>query len=118
MTKSRTTITALVRGKPIEIPVDQVVYFKTDCKYVAAHHQGGVLLLDETLKGLEDDLSGRFLRIHRTTLVPLNRIVGIKRSRETKGYFMTLDGVSEPFSVARSYLNSVRQAIAEQRTAA
>ena len=41
MRKPRTKITALVRGKPVDVPIDQVIYLKTDCKYVAAHHPGG-----------------------------------------------------------------------------
>ncbi len=114
----RTTITALVLGKSVHLPIDQVAYFKTDCKYTVAHHQGGELLLSEPLKVLEEELAGRFIRIHRSTLVPLDRLVEIKRCGETRGYFLTLAGVSEQLSVARRYINIVRQAIAERRTAA
>lgn len=111
-------ITALVLGKPVHLPFDQVAYFKTDCKYTVAHYPGGELLLSEPLKALEEELAGRFLRIHRSTLVPLDRLVEIKRNRETRGYFLTLTGVPEPFSVARKYVATVRQAIAKRRTAA
>lgn len=120
MTQPRTTITSLVRGKPIEIPIDQVVYFKTDCKYVAAHHPGGELLLSEPLKALEKEFAGRFLRIHRSTLVPFGRLVEMKRDSDRRrgSYYLRLAGVAQPLPVSRRYVPAVRKAIAEQRAAA
>lgn len=115
---TRTSINAMVRGKSVELPIDQVIYFKADCKYTIAHHPGGELLLSEPLKVLEEELSGRFIRIHRSTLVPIGRLVEIKQDRETRGCFLTLAGIQETFSVSRKYINAVRQAIAERRAAA
>ncbi|TKD30018.1 LytTR family DNA-binding domain-containing protein [Azotobacter chroococcum] len=115
---TRTTITALVRGKTVELPVDQVIYFKADCKYTAAVHQGGELILDETLKSLEADLSGRFLRIHRSTLVPLDRLVSISRDKNGSEYLLTLAGAPKPLPISRRKISQVRQAIAKRRSAA
>lgn len=117
---TRATVSALVRGKPVEIPIDQVAYFKTDCKYVAAHHPGGELLLSESLKVLEDEFSGRFLRIHRSTLVPFGRLLEMKRDSDRRrgNYYLRLAGVAKPLPVSRRYVPAVRKAIAEQRSAA
>lgn len=113
---TRATVSALVRGKPVEIPIDHVAYFKTDCKYVAAHHPGGELLLSDPLKALEKELAGRFLRIHRSTLVPFGRLLEMKR--DSGNYYLRLAGVAQPLPVSRRYVPAVRKAIAEQHSAA
>lgn len=117
---TRATVSALVRGKPVEIPIDQVLYFQADCKYVAARHPGGELLLSESLKALEEEFSDRFLRIHRSTLVPFGRLVEMKRDSDRRrgNYYLRLAGVAQPLPVSRRYVPAVRKAIAEQRSAA
>ncbi|WP_409212602.1 LytR/AlgR family response regulator transcription factor, partial [Pseudomonas moraviensis] len=51
----RSHISARTR-KGIElIPLDQVVYFIADHKYLTRRHEAGEVLLDEPLKALEDE---------------------------------------------------------------
>lgn len=76
----RTHISARTR-KGIElIPLEQVIYFIADHKYVTLRHEGGEVLLDEPLKALEDEFGERFVRIHRNALVARDRIERLQRT--------------------------------------
>jgi two-component system response regulator AlgR len=61
------------------IPVDEVLCFQADQKYVTAHYVGGEALLDEPLKALEDEFGDRFLRIHRNALVAVAWLDSLER---------------------------------------
>ena len=55
-------------GERLELlPIDRVLAFVADSKYVSARHAGGELLLDETLKELEHEFADAFVRVHRNT---------------------------------------------------
>ena len=70
----RSHISARTR-KGIElIPLEHVIFFIADHKYVTLRHEGGEVLLDEPLKALEDEFGERFVRIHRNALVALSLI--------------------------------------------
>ena len=53
------------------VAINDIRLFQADDKYVRAHHSQGESLLDETLKFLEDEYDGRFVRIHRNALVSI-----------------------------------------------
>lgn len=105
----RTHISARTR-KGIElIPLDHVVYFIADHKYVTLRHEGGEVLLDEPLKALEDEFGDRFVRIHRNALVARERIERLQRT--PLGHFQLflkgLDGDS--LVVSRRHVAGVRK---------
>lgn len=50
------------------LPVVEVRLLLADQKYVTALHPGGSLLLDESLRELELEFEGQFLRVHRNAL--------------------------------------------------
>lgn len=114
---SRAVLSAWMRGKQVKIAVDQIDYFSTDCKYIAAHYQGGQLLLSESLKSLEEEFSDQFIRIHRGAMVRRDRLIRMKRNRDSRAYYLALDGHPEPMVVSESYVSSVRQAIADKNSA-
>lgn len=62
------------------IPLDNVNYFKADQKYVSVHHDNGTDLIDDSLKSLEDEFSDRFVRIHRSVLVAVERIEKLEKT--------------------------------------
>ncbi|MBD1550181.1 LytR/AlgR family response regulator transcription factor [Pseudomonas typographi] len=106
----RTHISARTR-KGIElIPLDQVIYFIADHKYVTLRHVGGEVLLDEPLKALEDEFGDRFVRIHRNALVARARIERLQRT--PLGHFqLYLDGLppSDALIVSRRHVAGVRK---------
>ncbi len=92
------------------IPVDQVRYFQADQKYVALHHGDGEVLIDESLRELEDEFGALFVRIHRSTLVALAFVEGLERVDE--GHFqMRLKDREERLPVSRRHLAEVRRLI-------
>ncbi len=105
----RTHISARTR-KGIElIPLEQVIYFIADHKYVTLRHDEGEVLLDEPLKSLEDEFGERFVRIHRNALVARDRIERLQRT--PLGHFqLYLKGLGdEALVVSRRHVAGVRK---------
>lgn len=91
-------------------PVEEVYYLQAEQKYVTAYWPGGELLLDETLKQLEQELGGRFIRIHRSTLVALDYIEALDRSTDC-GLAIRLKHDAGQLLVSRRHSTAVKTAI-------
>ncbi len=91
------------------MPLDKVIYFIADHKYVTLRHEGGEVLLDEPLKSLEDEFGERFVRIHRNALVYRDRIERLQRT--PLGHFqLFLKGLdNEALTVSRRHVAGVRK---------
>lgn len=91
------------------IPLEQVIYFIADHKYVTLRHEHGEVLLDEPLKALEDEFGERFVRIHRNALVARSRIERLQRT--PMGHFqLYLRGLGdEALTVSRRHVAGVRK---------
>lgn len=111
--------TVLKNGKPSHLAsksrrgIDLVAFndirlFQADDKYVRAHHSQGESLLDETLKFLEDEYDGRFVRIHRNALVSIPHIEGIERNIDGQ-YFVRLQGLDFRPQVSRRHVAPLRK---------
>ena len=92
------------------VAVDEVRCLVAEQKYVRAVHPQGSLLLTETLKELEEEFAGRFLRVHRNALVALNHISGLEREGGDN-WAVALDGVEERPSVSRRHLAVVKETL-------
>lgn len=105
----RSHISARTRRGVELIPVEEVLYFIADHKYVTLRHCDGEVLLDEPLKALEDEFGDYFVRIHRNALVARNRIERLQRS--SMGHFhLQLKGLpSETLTVSRRHVPGVRK---------
>ncbi|ALP52077.1 hypothetical protein Tel_02370 [Candidatus Tenderia electrophaga] len=108
----RRHISAHHRGGIKLVPIEAILYFQSDNKYVAVHHQGGELLIDEPLKDLEQEFADRFTRIHRNCLVASDRIEALERLGNHQ-YQLRLRGCDSTLEVSRRQLPVVRQRIAE-----
>ena len=51
------------------VPVEQIRLLKADQKYVRAYTADADFIINETLKGLEQEFAHLFVRIHRNALV-------------------------------------------------
>jgi two-component system response regulator AlgR len=105
----RSHISARTR-KGIElIPLNHVIYFIADHKYVTLRHEDGEVLLDEPLKALEDEFGNRFVRIHRNALVARDRIERLQRT--PLGHFqLFLKGLNgDALIVSRRHVAGVRK---------
>lgn len=108
----RRHISAHHRGGIKLVPVAEILYFQSDNKYVAVHHQGGEVLIDEPLKQLEQEFADRFTRIHRNCLVANACIEALEKLGDHQ-YQLRLHGCDTPLEVSRRQLPVVRQRIAE-----
>ncbi len=91
------------------IPVEQVVYLRSDEKYTLVVWDGGEALIRRTIRELADELEPEvFAQIHRSVIVNLRRV-----SQVTRGLNETADvhlqGRSERLPVSRSFLHVFRQ---------
>jgi len=68
---------ARVRGEPVRIALDEVVCLLAEEKYVVAHRANDQLLLDDSLRQLEETYPD-LIRLHRNCLVPAHRLIGLK----------------------------------------
>ena len=106
----RTHLASKTRGEIDLIPIVDVRLFQADHKYVTAYHADGEALLDDTLKELEGELEGRFVRVHRNALVSVSHIDGLERDSE--GHcFVRLKGLDIKPQISRRHITPVRRLI-------
>ena len=106
----RQRICANVRGCLQLIAVEQIRYFHADQKYVTVCTAGEQVLIEETLKGLEQEFSGQFARIHRNALVAKRYITGVTRDNDGR-VMVQLDGVAQTLEVSRRHAAGIRQLV-------
>ena len=93
------------------VAVDEVRYFMADQKYVTVRHSDGEVLIDETLKELEDEFPGLFVRVHRNALISLAFLEGMEMS--TAGHYQVrLRGIDERLTVSRRHVAGLRKVMA------
>lgn len=90
------------------VPVNEIRYFQADQKYVTVRWPEGEVLIDETLKDLEDEFGSRFVRIHRNALVALDFLEGMELA-EQGHYQVRLRGVEERLTVSRRHVPGLRK---------
>jgi two-component system response regulator AlgR len=99
------------RGRGIAlVPIDEVLCFHADQKYVTVRHVGGEALLSEPLKDLETEFGDRFVRSHRNALVACDWIEALER-RADGGWQLRLRGGHGPLPVSRRHLAGVKRRI-------
>jgi two-component system response regulator AlgR len=107
---TRQNICARLRGGLELIPVAEIRFFLADQKYVTVGTAQQRVLIEETLKSLEEEFAGRFIRIHRNALVAVAHLAGIERGAD--GYQrVRLQGIDEPLEISRRHIAAVRQCI-------
>ena len=84
LVSDRQHVCARAHGELRLIPVEDIVCFSADQKYVTVDHHGGRDLIDESLKSLESEFGDRFVRIHRSALVAVSVIERIEKDTAGK----------------------------------
>jgi DNA-binding LytR/AlgR family response regulator len=86
-----------------QIPVEEVLYFQAQDKYVSVYTRDGEALIRTPLAELQAQLDPEeFWQIHRSTIVNVNRIVGSKR--DLMGHTLVkLADVKTELPVSRGY---------------
>jgi len=100
----RTHLSCHERGRLLLVPVNEVLYFKADLKYVTARTIEREYLLDEALTHLEAEFAERFVRLHRAVLVAKSALAGFEKAAgdDADAYgWALLRGVAEKLPVSR-----------------
>ncbi len=107
----RSHIVANTRDGQIRVPVGDIIYFLADQKYTTVYHLQGEVLIEESLRHLEDDFVPQFLRIHRKVLVNTAYIVGLERGDQQglHGAQLTLRHCNDKLPVSRRRLAEIRR---------
>ncbi|MCZ6658414.1 MAG: LytTR family DNA-binding domain-containing protein [Gammaproteobacteria bacterium] len=104
----RTHISARTRRGIELIAVDDVRYFQADQKYVTVRHGTGEIIIDETLRELEEEFDDRFIRVHRNALIAGRYIEGLDRTPD--GYYrIRLRDVEERIEISRRHVPNIRR---------
>jgi two-component system response regulator AlgR len=110
------------RGRVQLVPVADVIYLKAEAKYVTLRTAEREYLIEESLNSIEEELSGVFVRVHRSALVARDAIVGAERaaqaaegeSEQEKGqetWQVILRGVEERLHISRRQWPAVKALI-------
>lgn len=105
--RSRTHLCARLRGSLRLIPVEQVRYLQAEEKYVVVHHAGGEDLIEDSLKSLETEFAGQFLRIHRNCLIARDQLVELRRTPDGQVRAQLRDH-PDPLEVSRRCVAGLR----------
>ncbi len=106
----RRSICARAHGELKLIPVDEILYFHADQKYVSVEHSDGTDLIDESLKSLEKEFADRFVRVHRNAIVAVDRIAGLEKQSDGKNVVVLRDRSGDnALVVSRRHLADVRR---------
>jgi len=106
-TPARTQLSATVGGALRLMPVEEVLYFQSEEKYVRALGLKTSLLLEQSLKSLEDEFGERFVRIHRGVLVAPHAVLELKRRADGE-VVIKIRGLGVELEVSRRNLPQVR----------
>lgn len=91
------------------IPVEQVIYVKSDNKYTMVVWEGGEALIRKTLRELADELDPQhFAQVHRSAIVSLDRVSHFTHGPGDSGE-LHLKGRDDRVAVSRSYLHLFQQ---------
>lgn len=105
----RDFVLATTRDGLVRVPADDIVYFLADQKYTTVHHLHGEVLIEESLKTLEQDFAPWFLRIHRKALVATRFILALERGKGEEHHLVRLRHATEALPVSRRRLAEVRR---------
>ena len=102
----RTTVTSQTHRGLESMALTDIECFIAEQKYVTACSAGASLLIPDTLKDLENEFPGAFVRVHRNALVSLAHIARLVR--EEGGWSVELTGVDARPAVSRRHLSEVK----------
>lgn len=104
----RQHISARLGGELRLIPIKDIRYLQAEHKYVTVRYGQGTVLIEESLKSLEEEFPEEFLRIHRNALVAQRFMASLEKERGG-GHRIRLRDVAESLEVSRRHLPNVRK---------
>ncbi len=102
------------RGRTERIPLQHILYFKAELKYVTVRTAARSYILDGALNDLEEKYRADFVRIHRNALIARRAVRAVEKhfdAEEGEGWAVRLNGVDELLAVSRRQLAAVRELV-------
>ena len=109
-TEKRKNIAAKISGNIQLIPIEDILYFQAEQKYVTVKHLYGETIIEDTLKELQLEFEESFLRIHRNALVAKKFITGLRKNSSGHSY-VTINGDEKKLEISRRHLSAVKKLI-------
>lgn len=106
-TRSRSHLCARVRGNLRLVAIGEISYLLAEDKYVVVHSDQGEVLIEESLKALEQEFPEQFVRIHRNCLIAVDRLLGLDRDAEGN-LQARVQGAPKPLEISRRCLPAIR----------
>ena len=108
--RRRSHLCARVRGNLELVEIAEVIFLQADQKYVTVCARDRQILIEESLKSLEEEFADLFIRVHRNALVANTAIRGLEK--DIDGHCrVVLEGTDERLEVSRRLLSAVRKRI-------
>lgn len=114
--EAKDTLLIQDRGRAERVPLSEVLYLKSELKYLTVRTALRSHILDGSLADFEERYPKRFVRVHRNALVARPAIRSLEKhdgGDEAEGWVLRLHGISEPVLVSRRQLSVVRDALKE-----
>lgn len=110
-------ISARVKGNIQLIALETIRYFQADQKYVTVgfveNNSQNEVLIEESLKSLEQTLTNAFIRIHRNALIAEAYITGLDKDKQG-AHWLCLQGMDNKMEVSRRHLPEIRKIIKDK----
>ncbi len=106
------------RGRAERVPLAEVLYLKSEYKYLTVRTAKRSHILDGSLNEFEERYPHRFLRVHRNALVARSAIRALEKyddGEDAEGWALRLESIPEPVAVSRRQLAAVREVLKETR---
>ena len=105
---ARDKICVKSRGSLELIPVNDIIYFKADQKYVTLRTAEQEYLIEESLKTLEQEFDFQFIRIHRNALVAHKMLHGLTKNNDGHAC-INFDDIDDLLEISRRHLPLIRK---------
>lgn len=107
-TAARSHLCIRQRGRLQLVPVKDVLYFLAEQKYVTACLHNGEVLLEESLKNLEQEFEDSFVRIHRNALIARSQLAGLDKRKDDQVVVLLRD-TDRQLDVSRRHVPGLRK---------
>ncbi len=96
------------RGGIQRVALEDVICFQAEQKYVIAYTSEREILLDDSLKSLEEKYQQQFVRVHRNALAARNKIMALEKKPDGQA-MLVMHGTSRKLEISRRHLPLIRK---------
>jgi two-component system, LytTR family, response regulator AlgR len=108
---ARRFLSVTERGRVMLVPIEDVLFFRADNKYISIKTLEREYLLEDSLNRLEEEYGDKFVRTHRNSLIARDQIVGFEKGDgdEESTWTVVLQSSKERLPVSRRQQHIVKE---------